>query len=136
MKKIFSILLLAFIIITTLTGCMGKNESKDEALKKIRNKLSSEKIEIGKTYERIARVFEDDSYEIFKDKDSRVTIVFRNDTSGLLNQTSMHPFTYNDKEINVPGYGNYKYNFKDGLLYLTETNENAYINIYQLQEQE
>ena len=134
MKKTISIIMLSFIVLFTVTGCFGKGETQEEALKKVRNKLSSDKIETGKTYERIQRVFENDSYEIFEDQDSRVTLVFRNDTSGLLQQTSMHPFTYTDKEINVPGYGNYKYKFKDGLLYLTETNEHGYINIYQLKE--
>jgi len=134
MKKIISIIMLSFVVLLTVTGCFGKGETQEEALKKVRNKLSAEKIEIGKTYERIQRVFEDDSYEVFDEEESRVTIVFRNDTSGLLQQTSMHPFTYTDKEINVPGYGNYKYKFKNGLLYLTETNEHGYINIYQLKE--
>ena len=134
MKKKISFLLLAFIVLFTVTGCFGKGVSQEEALSKVRNKLSSEQIEIGKTYERIARVFESDSYEIFKEKESRVTIVFRNATNGQLLQTSIHPFTYTDKMISVPGYGEYKYKFKDGLLYLTEDNGKGYINIYQLQE--
>ena len=134
MKKIFSILIITFIVLFTMTGCFGKGVTQKEALSKLRNKLSSEKIELGKTYERIQRVFDNDSYEVFENKETRVTLVFRSETSGQLIQTSIHPFTYDDKKITVPGYGNYKYKFKDSLLYLTEDNENAYINIYQLQE--
>lgn len=132
MKKLFSILLLATIVLFTVTGCFGKGETHEEALSKLRNDLKCDKIEIGKTYERIQRVFDADSYEVFEDESTRVTIVFRNENSGQLIQTSIHPFTYTDKKITVPGYGEYKYKFKDGLLYLTEDNENAYINIYQL----
>ena len=145
-----NIIILIFTMIFTLTGCENKennslnnlesqtssnsNSEKSRAeqyVESVRNGKRTDKVEVGKTYERIVRMYlEGKAYE--KSEPGESVVTFNADNTGVIKYKGVeHKFTYTDSEIKSPGYYNFKYEFKDGLLYMTANTDQS-VFIYQI----
>ena len=149
MKKIAVYLMIFVMLISgvvTLVGCDKKdnnstsdvnstsenvNNGKDTAeqyVEKVRNGKRSDKIEVGKKYDRIARIYQGGKF--YEPSDAgEFTAVFNSDNTGEITHIgNKHKFTYTDSEVKSPGYYNFKYEFKNGLLYMTaDTDQSVFV---------
>ena len=141
------VIFVIFTMIFTLTGCennkLNNSESQtssssnseksraEQYVESVRNGKRTDKVEVGKTYERIVRMYlEGKAYEKSEPGESIVT--FNADNTGVIKYKGVeHKFTYTDSEITSPGYYNFKYEFKDGLLYMTANTDQS-VFIYQI----
>ena len=144
------VIFVIFTMIFTLTGCENKennnsnnsesqtnsnsNSEKSRAeqyVESVRNGKRTDKVEVGKTYERIVRMYlEGKAYEKSEPGESIVT--FNADNTGIIKYKGVeHKFTYTESEITSPGYYSFKYEFKAGLLYMTANTDQS-VFIYQI----
>ena len=154
MKKIavcFVISLILILGVVTLSGCDKKennnasdvnstsenvNNRKDTAeqyIEKVRNGKRTDNIEVGKKYERIVRIYQGGKF--YEPSESgEFTAVFNSDNTGVITHIgNKHKFTYTDSEVKSPGYYNFKYEFKDGLLYMTANTDQS-VFVFQIIE--